>query len=266
LKKAVALLTVFAFVVVLAASVYAEDTRTAAEKIASGQEYLKTLDTKIIKYRKLGNTAMVTKLQAEKKSTLARLAAWKAEMGAEVAPVVTPPPAPVVQAAPAPVSAGMFGWGLNTGYTVGYIAGNSVTLLRADMIFGDGIGLGSLLGMGPDAINWKIGLGGAMGNDINGLNRKAIPLFIDGIINIPADLLGGVQSYIGGGLNYNLYGSGRVSGTYGGEVYLGMKGDIGLGGNSYIEVTWSDIRSGTSLTPAYSMRGVGVNIGTQLML
>ncbi|MDI6731970.1 MAG: hypothetical protein QME05_05275 [Candidatus Margulisbacteria bacterium] len=266
MKKAVALLTVLAFVVVLAASVYAEDTRSAAEKIASGQEYLNALDTKIIKYRKLGNNTMVAKLQAEKKSTLAKLAAWKAEMAAEGPAPVTPPPAPVIKAAPAPVSAGLFGWGLNTGYTVGYIAGNSVTLLRADMILGDGLGLGSLLGMGSDTINWKIGLGGAMGTDVNGTSAKAIPLFIDGIINIPADLLGGVQSYLGGGVNYALYGTGSTTGSYGGEVYLGIKGDIGLGGNSYLEVSWSDIRSGSGVTTPYSMKGVGVNVGTQLML
>lgn len=266
MKKTVAFLTVLAFVVVLAASVYAEDSRSAADKIASGQEYLKALDTKIIKYRKLGNPAMVTKLQAEKRSTLAKLAAWKAELEAGVPAPVTPPPAPVVRAAPAPVSAGMFGWGLNTGYTAGYIAGNSVTLLRADLILGDGLGIGSMLGVGQDAINWKIGLGGALGTSISGRSAKAIPLFIDGIINIPADLLGGVESYLGGGVNYALYGTGRTTGSYGGEIYYGIKGDIGLGGKSYIEVSWSDIRSGSSVTPAYSMKGVGVNVGTQLLL
>ncbi|PIS29319.1 hypothetical protein COT42_05810 [Candidatus Saganbacteria bacterium CG08_land_8_20_14_0_20_45_16] len=269
MKKLFALLTVFVFAIVLAGMVCA-DERSAADKLASGREYLQTLDQKIIKYRKLGNAAVVTDLQAQKKSTIARMKVWKEEMEAgEMAP--PPPPRPVapppvyVRPVAAPV-AGLFGLGLKTGYTVGYLAGNQIVVGRGDLILADPMGIGPMMGLADDAIAWKLGLGGATGKDINDLTKSAMPIFVDGIINIPADMMGGVASYVGGGLNYVVYGSEKTGGSYGGQVYYGIKGDIGLGGDSYVELAYSIIRSGSSLTTPYSMKGIGINIGTELTL
>ena len=65
MKRIIALITVFAFAVVLAGMAYA-DFRSPAEKLSSGRAYLKLLDQKIIKHRKLGNAAVVKDLQAQK--------------------------------------------------------------------------------------------------------------------------------------------------------------------------------------------------------
>jgi hypothetical protein len=277
LKRIVALITVFAFAVALAGMVYAQDTRTPEEKLEAGRAYLKLLDQKIIRLRNAGQMATVTKLQAEKKSTIARMQVWKAETeAAEAAPpppppptrvAPTPPPPPArVAPRPAPKPAGLMGMGLNTSYSAGYLAGNSVIVARGDMILADALGIGPMLGLSDDAVSWKIGLGGALASkDINDNERKAIPLFIDGVLAIPADVMGGIDSYVGGGVNYVLYGSGKEAGSYGGQVYYGIKGDIGLGGDSYAELAYSIIRSGATTTP-YSMKGIGINFGTELVL
>lgn len=269
MKKIIALVAVIAFTVVLAGMVFAVDNRSAADKLDSGRAYLKLLDAKIVKHRNLGNAAVVKDLQAQKKSTIARMKVWKAEAQRKktpVAPVAPPPPPVVVRPAPSAPSAGLFGLGINTGYTGGYIMGNSVIAARADLILGDALGIGPMLGLSEDTIGWKVGLGYAMGNDINDNSKKAIPLFVDGIINIPADLLFGYQTYISGGLNYVLYGSESVVGSYGGQISYGLQGDIGLGGDSYAEVGYTLLRSGSALTTPYSMRGISINVGTQLVL
>ena len=252
--------------------VYAQaDTRSPAQKLSAGRAYLKLLDKKIIRLRKAGRTALVAKMKVDKKTTIARMKVWKAQAeGSRVAPPpprrVAPPPPPSRRVGrPAAVSAGLFGWGLNTGYTVGYLMGNSVIVGRGDIILADPIGIGPMVGLADDAVAWKLGLGGAMGKDINDVEKKAIPLFIDGIINIPADVMGGVESYVGGGLNYVVYGSGKEAGSYGGQIYYGIQGDIGLGGDSYAELAYSIIRSGSIDSP-YSMKGIGINFGTTLVL
>lgn len=275
MKRIIAFVTVLAFVVALTGMVMAQaDGRTPAEKLASGQGYLKTLDAKIIKYRNLGNDKVVKDLQTQKKATIARMKVWKAEMEmAQVAPppppprpvAPTPPPPPRVARAAAP-TAGLFGWGLNTGVSAGYLMGNSVIVGRGDIILADAMGIGPMLGLSDDAVAWKIGMGGAMGKDINDVEVKAIPLFVDGIINIPADVMGGVASYVGGGANYVVYGSGKETGSYGAQVYYGIKGDVGLGGDSYAELAYSIVRSGADVTTPYSMKGIGVSFGTELLL
>lgn len=266
MKKALGILLLVALVASIASVVVA---RTLEEERDAVRAYLTVVDAKIIKFRKAGNTAKMKVLQAEKAGTLRRWEKLKAQL--ESAQVPTPPaapttpPPPAAPAKPAAVGGGMFGWGLNTGATLGYSMGKSVITGRADMILADPMGLGSMIGLSADAVNWKVGLGGAMGKDINDKDAKAIPLFVDGILNLPADMLGGIKSYVGAGVNYVLYGSGRVSGSYGGQIYYGIQGDVGLGGQSYVELGYSIIRSG-AITNPYSMKGVGINFGTQLML
>ncbi|NQT30115.1 MAG: hypothetical protein HQ596_06060 [Candidatus Saganbacteria bacterium] len=231
------------------------------------------MDAKITRYRAAGDNEIVQQLHKEKKLTIARLKKLKAVLQVQGIEEVTtpPPPAPPVPPPPPPpkvTSAGMFGMGVTTDWTVGYVMGNSIIVARADILMGDGLGIGPMLGMASDAVNWRIGLGGAMGKDINDNEKKAIPLFVDGLINIPADVMGGIESYVGGGVNYVLYGSGQEMGSYGGQVYYGIQGDIGLGGNSYAELGYSVIRSGASVknTVQYSMKGFAINLGTRVEL
>ncbi|MFA5183815.1 MAG: hypothetical protein WC405_21130, partial [Syntrophales bacterium] len=115
MKKFIVYLFVVAFVASVASVAYG---RTIDEEKTAVRNYLKVVDAKIIKYRKAGNKAKMTTLQAEKKATLLRWEKLKSQM--EVAPAPTtptpppPPPAPIsVKPAPAPVS-GLFGWGIKS--------------------------------------------------------------------------------------------------------------------------------------------------------
>jgi hypothetical protein len=80
--------------------------------------------------------------------------------------------------------------------------------------------------------------------------------------------MGGIESYVGGGVNYVVYGSEKLAGSYGGQIYYGIQGDIGLGGKSYAELNYSIIRSGKDAghNVQYSMKGVGISVGTTLLL
>ncbi|MBU0573961.1 MAG: hypothetical protein ABIJ26_01555 [Candidatus Margulisiibacteriota bacterium] len=253
MKKLIASLTVFAFCVALAGMVYAEvDTRSPAEKLEAGRAYIKLLDQKIIKYRAQGNAVMVKKLQAEKKGTIAALQKWKVMAEAEAAKQVAtgiekkvaPPPAPVT---PKPASMGMFGWGLDTSLEVGLVAG--MMGITGNILLPDPMGLGPMVGLSADAIQYKIGLGYAQGNDKNSKEWKAVPLYVSGIVNLPADLLGGVESYLEGGINYVITRSGNSSGTVGGQFMAGIQGDLGMGlGKTYGAIGYSVLRTGLDKT------------------
>lgn len=250
MKKSIALFVAFIFALTIIGAVVAQaDDRSPAEKLESGRAYLKTLDKKIIKYRKLGNTKMVANLKAQKTSTIARLQAWKAEMEAGVSapsPVAPVPPPVTVKPVAAP-SAGLFGWGLNTILSGQYINTGKGQLsgtvgLKGDLVLDDFIGAGPMVGLSADTIKYKLGVGGYDG----GGGMKAIPVYAGGIINLPADMLGGVESYLTGGLNYVVYGNGRTSGKIGGDAYFGLKFDLGLGlGATGFELGYSVVRSNT---------------------
>ena len=142
--------------------------------------------------------------------------------------------------------------------------GKSVVIGRADLILDDPLGLGSLVGLGAKAVNYRVGLGGATGKDGNNNTIGAIPLFIDGIVNLPADMMGGISTYVGGGVNYTLYGTNKASGPYGIQAFAGVSGDVGLGGKSFVEVGYSIIRAGS--TTKRSAKGISVSVGQQIML
>jgi len=267
LKKIFALLTVLAFVITIAGTVYAQaDDRSPAEKLASGREYLKTLDTKIIKYRNMGDQAMVKNLQAQKASTIARMKVWKAQAEAAgsqpVAPTPPPPPPVAVRPAAAP-AAGLFGWGLLTSADLGYIGGQGSTasiLAGGSLVFGDPLALGAIVGLPEDSVQYKVGLGLTYGKDYANATMNAVYVSADGILNLPAEWMGGVMTYVGAQVNYPVYKT-EVTGTIGGLVYGGLKGDIGLGGNSYCEVGYGAIRR-----TGNSTKGVDIKIGQEILL
>ena len=248
MKKLIGLFVIVAFAASLASVAFG---RTLEEEKTAVRSYLKVVDAKIVKARNLKQTAKMKKLQAEKAGTLRRWAKLQAEMTA--APIAPPmaPMAPIV--APRPVAkaagAGLFGWGinadiagiyLNTGN--GSISGTGV--VRGDWILDDFVGLGPMIGLSAKAINYKVGLGVAYGG---GQAMKAIPLFVDGVINLPADMMGGLETYLAGGLNYTLYGNGSTTGKYGAEISVGMNADLGLGlGKTGFELGWGAVRSNTA--------------------
>ena len=108
MKKAVVYMLVMAFVLSIVSVAFA---RTLEEEKAAVRSYLKVIDAKIVKYRKMGSKVKMVQLQGEKKNTLARWAKLQASMMAPVAPspvaapVLPPPPVVVVTRVPSPLPA-----------------------------------------------------------------------------------------------------------------------------------------------------------------
>lgn len=126
---------------------------------------------------------------------------------------------------------------------------------RMEMGFGFGV-LGGIYGgvleiksnyiFGSDNLSSKAGLMYAQGEDLNKQARKNLLLFYDGIYNFDPYMGKGIKSYIGGGINYLAYTTGKVSGTFGGEVYLGFENKIGNTDFVYLELGYGAIRTGFS--------------------
>ena len=255
MKRTIALFIAVAFIATVASMAFG---RTLDEEKAAVRAYLKVVDAKIIKYRNARNTAKVKVMQKEKAGTLARWYKLQAKMQAEL--VVPPPPPPAPTPAPVapvvivPTPAGLFGWGLNTDMTGSYINTgkgkvNGTLALRADVVLDDPLALGTMVGLQANAIKYKVGLGGVYGVDINGNRIKSIPLYADVVVGLPADWMGGLETYIGGGINYNLYGNqlnanSERTGPIGAQAYVGVMADLGLGGKTGFEIGYGAVRTG----------------------
>lgn len=265
MKKSIVLLVLVAFVLTLSAQAFG---RTLEEEKQAVRDYLKVVDAKIIKYRKAGNTAKMKQLQGEKAATLRRWEKLKAEMAAPTPPppvAVPPPPPPPVARPVAAAPAGLMGLGINTAADAGMIAG--MVGLTGTVLLPDPMGLGPIVGLPANAVEWKLGAGYAQGQDKDKKDFRAPHLIVDGLINLPADMLGGIESYVGGGLNFIV---GRTAGgSYGGQAYVGVKGDLGLGSKTYGQLGIGILRTG-SLSPAVNSRttgfALGVVVGQQILL
>lgn len=270
MKRIIAILLAFAFVASLALETFAQ--RDPAEELAAVRGYLKTLDVKIIKYKGMRGAkaaATLKGLRAQKVATLKRLAILKAQAEAAVAPPppsMAPVPPPPVVVTPAPAAkAGILGLGWNTNWTGTYLNTGHGKIsgalgARVDLVIDDMWGLGSMVGLSADSLKWCIGMGGLYGVDSYNNTIKAIPLFLGATLDLPASM------FVGGNVNYTLYGTGRTSGPYGVEAFVGYKRDFGLGlGKTAVQIGWSAIRAGGS--PAIvSAKGLTLSVGQALVL
>jgi hypothetical protein len=129
-------------------------------------------------------------------------------------------------------SASLFGLGINADVALSYLfnrSGQSGAFLgRGDITFDDPLKLGAKIGLAEDAIEYKLGLGALIGNDINGNSIKSIPLFADAVLYLREGSLFGQDPFLGAGLNYNLLGSGSQIGGLGGQYYGGCLVNLGL--------------------------------------
>lgn len=120
--------------------------------------------------------------------------------------------------------------GINFDLGIGYLMGQSVLAGRGDVILADPMKLGTGLGLAEDALEYKVGLGVASGNDNSGSSIKSIPLFADATLYLKEKSFFGFDPFVGAGLNYNLYGSGQQTGGIGTEIYAGILNDFGFAG------------------------------------
>jgi hypothetical protein len=188
------------------------------------------------------------------------LAPPKTDANQEVLPATPPPPPPAVSDTNLPKeSKGIFGWGWNTDVGLNYVSGTgSVFGLRGDVVFADPLKLGAKVGLAEDAVEYKVGLGAGWGN-----NFKTIPLLADVVLYLKEGSLFGLDPYISAGLNYNLYGTGRVSGGLGGQASLGILADFGFdAGKAGISLGYGNYR----VADTYSASGIQLCVSQPLKL
>ncbi|MBU0630885.1 MAG: hypothetical protein KKC80_08250 [Candidatus Margulisbacteria bacterium] len=176
---------------------------------------------------------------------------------AEVAPEIPPPPEPIAVIKKPEESKGLFGWGLNTAANAKLLYGSILLGLRGDIIFSDPLKLGEKIGLAEDAVEYRVGLGMAMSDRL-----KTIPLFADAIVYLKEGSLFGMDPYLGAGLIYNLYGTGRVSGGMGGQMYLGILADLGFESRAGISVGYATYK----ISDALSDSGIFVTLSQPIKL
>ncbi|MFA4906000.1 MAG: hypothetical protein WC645_05805 [Candidatus Margulisiibacteriota bacterium] len=108
-----------------------------------------------------------------------------------------------------------------------------------------------------ERVSARTGVIYAQGEDTNRTLRKHALLFLDGIYRLDSMAMRGAGTYAGAGLNYLVYTSGRVSGTWAGQVYVGLDSRISKREVLYVELGYGYIRTGFS--PTY--RGLNAAIG-----
>jgi len=251
LKKAILFFAIIAFIGAGTALVTA---KTLDDELYATGQYLNSIDAKLNDLKKQSPTATNMekgkKLRAEKNATIAKLKKLKAEKT---------PPAPaekiIIEKQKEVVlvpmqKKGSFGWGLLTDVSVGYLGGNSVTVIRANWV------IPSLF---HPRIDYRLGLGYLTGSDLLNQSFRTIPVYVGGTISLPLNLP--FETYVAGGLNFVVYGSQQKSGSLGGDISVGARGNIGLGQKSFIDIGWSGVHDSGN----YSARGLAVNVGTQWM-
>ena len=85
----------------------------------------------------------------------------------------------------------------------------------------------------------------AQGTDSDSVARRHVIMGVDWMYRLNPPHTRGIKSYVGLGANYNVYTSGRVSGTLGGQAFYGVEGSAG-GGNMFFEVGYGLVRTGFS--------------------
>jgi len=103
--------------------------------------------------------------------------------------------------------------------------------------------MGEKIGLAEDAVEYKLGLGYAFGNDSNNNQLRSIPLFADAVIYLKENSLFGMDPYVGAGCNFNLYGTGQKSGGMGAQFYSGVLADFGFSsGKTALALGYSSYR------------------------
>jgi hypothetical protein len=176
-----------------------------------------------------------------------------------VAEEVPPPPPPptAFEVKPEQEDKGLLGWGWNADLGGKLLVGSILLAGRGDIVFSDPLLLGEKIGLAEDAVEYKVGLGAVISDKL-----KSIPLFADAVVYLKEGSLMGMNPYIGTGLIYNLYGTGKVNGGLGGQIYLGILADFGLDQRTGICLGYGSYKVGDNLTDS----GIFVNIAQPIRL
>jgi len=236
MKKGIALAVVLGMLAVLAGGVFAEDISAAdaQAKLPKLQAYISSLETKLAKERATAKPERVAQLQRIIAEQQARLSSLQA-IAATPLPTTPPPPPPptkVKAVVKKQAAKSMYEIGGNVGIVAGVFGVNGELTIQCPFVK-NWIGL--------DNVWARLGGGYVAGKNSAATETKMVPIYIDGAIDLPVSWMWGIPSYVGGGLNYVVYRSGRTSGTIGGEVFAGIEGAYG-GGKPYLEVGYGILR------------------------
>ncbi|MFC1540420.1 hypothetical protein ACFL4J_00090 [Candidatus Margulisiibacteriota bacterium] len=177
---------------------------------------------------------------------IAPVAPPKVEPSPEVVSEEVPPPPPppiAYDVKPVEEDKGLLGWGWDADVGGKLLYGSILLAGRGDLVYADPLLLGEKIGLAEDAVEYRVGLGGVISDKL-----KSIPLFADAVVYLKEGSLMGTDPYIGTGLIYNLYGTGRVSGGLGGQIYLGILADLGFDQRTGICVGYASYKVGENLS------------------
>lgn len=168
----------------------------------------------------------------------------KTETTPEVVPdVPPPPPPPTYEVQTLEEDKGIFGWGINSNVSGKLLYGSILAGIRGDLVFADPLLLGEKFGLAEDAFEYKVGTGFVISDKL-----KSIPLFMDAVVYLKEGSLLGMDSYVGTGIIFNLYGTGQQSGGLGGQIYLGFLADFGFEERTGINVGYASYNVGSSIS------------------
>ncbi|MFC1496589.1 hypothetical protein ACFL52_04160 [Candidatus Margulisiibacteriota bacterium] len=256
MKKIVLVILLAAFVVGLA-------NIAAAASPAKIRSYIGLLESKLAVATQNKNWARANKLKA-------MINQQKIRLDQEVT-TVTPPPPPAAYSPPAArvsksQEQSFFGFNLPVSAALGYIGAQSMWNLRGDVLLPDPLDLGQYIGL-PGSTAYRVGLGFAIGKDQDWDRLYALPINVDGIIMLPPNE-DGIVRYIGGGLSYILYRTGKEAGSLGGQIYGGFMFDnlasLGVPGKSFAQVGVVVLRH--AIPRKRSTIGAEIQIGHSLIL
>ncbi len=171
-------------------------------------------------------------------------------------PPLAPPPPPTAEFKAIERERGYFGWGMNSNLFASYIFQNSLNgILTAGLkaVIADPNHFGEKLGLAEDALEYKVGLGAALGYDIDSKLTFSIPLLTEAAQYFKEGSLWGFDPFIAAGLNLNLLGTDFRFGGLGLQFYGGVMADIAwLGGKNGITIGYNRLLvEGSRLVQGY---------------
>jgi hypothetical protein len=95
-------------------------------------------------------------------------------------------------------------------------------------------------------VSFRFAVGYSQGPDKDDRLRKHALIFGDVIYRLTPLFSPGIKTYLGGGLNYNVYTTGKKIGSSGYNLFLGFEGNIRRWKKVYLEVGYGSIRTGFS--------------------
>jgi hypothetical protein len=157
--------------------------------------------------------------------------------------ILTPPPAPTAEFKALEKERGLFGRDMNCNLFASYIFQNSLNGIGTaglKAVFADPNHYGEKLGLAEDALEYKVGLGVALGYDIDSRLTFSIPLITEAALYFKEGSLLGMDPFVAAGLNLNLLGTDFKFGGLGLQLYGGVMKDLGwFGGKSGIAIGYN---------------------------